>query len=64
MSAKRIRCECGRVYEPAKRATCPACGASPAAATITEPKPAREDDEQVLERDRADEEGDIRREDA
>ena len=38
MSAKRIRCECGRVYEPAKNPTCPSCGAQPLVATVESPK--------------------------
>lgn len=39
MSVKRIRCECGRVYEPAKYANCPACGAQATVATLAPPKP-------------------------
>jgi hypothetical protein len=38
MIAKRIRCECGRVYEPAKSPACPSCGAETKVATVVEPK--------------------------
>ena len=38
-TARRIRCECGRVYEPAKTPVCPGCGAEAKVATIVEPKP-------------------------
>lgn len=37
MTAKRIRCECGRVYEPAKTPACPACGAEANVATAVTP---------------------------
>ncbi|MFN2509358.1 MAG: hypothetical protein ABR589_11370, partial [Chthoniobacterales bacterium] len=38
MKAKRIRCECGRVYEPAKTPVCPGCGAEANVATLVAPK--------------------------
>ncbi|MDQ6913114.1 MAG: right-handed parallel beta-helix repeat-containing protein [Verrucomicrobiota bacterium] len=41
MTARRIRCECGRVYEPAKSPKCPSCGAE-AAVAVTEPRKPRE----------------------
>src|SRR5437762_8048303 len=37
-TARRIRCECGRVYEPAKTPVCPGCGAEAKVATVVEPK--------------------------
>ena len=38
-TARRIRCECGRVYEPAKTPVCPGCGAAAKVATVVELKP-------------------------
>lgn len=44
MTTKRIRCSCGRVYDPVKRPACPDCGAPHVVATPTlEPK--KESDE-------------------
>ena len=36
MTTKRIRCTCGRVYDPAKHPKCPDCGAETIVATATE----------------------------
>ncbi|MGZ5021675.1 MAG: right-handed parallel beta-helix repeat-containing protein [Chthoniobacterales bacterium] len=61
MTAKRIRCECGRVYEPAKHAVCPACGAAPIVATVEPPKPGATEDKPLVRQD--DRESDIYAED-
>src|ERR1700730_5244430 len=39
MIAKRIRCECGRVYDTEKHKKCPDCGASILVATAEQAKP-------------------------
>ncbi|MEY2526130.1 MAG: hypothetical protein QOE73_901, partial [Verrucomicrobiota bacterium] len=39
MTTKRIRCTCGRVYDPVKHKRCPDCGAETIAANIAEPAP-------------------------
>jgi parallel beta helix pectate lyase-like protein len=36
MTTKRIRCTCGRVYDPAKHPKCPDCGAETVVATVAE----------------------------
>lgn len=42
MTTKRIRCGCGRVYDPVKRPACPDCGATNVvAAPLPEPAPER-----------------------
>ncbi|HEY0370290.1 MAG TPA: hypothetical protein VGC85_11885, partial [Chthoniobacterales bacterium] len=43
MSTKRIRCECGRVYEPAKYTSCPSCGVT--AVVEQQPAPISDKDE-------------------
>src|SRR4051794_28260744 len=60
MSARRIRCECGRVYEPAKHEKCPGCGAESSVATLERPKQS-EDDEAFVRRSADD---DVQSEDA
>jgi hypothetical protein len=40
MTTKRIRCTCGRVYDPVKHKQCPDCGAETIVATIAAPTPA------------------------
>ncbi len=61
MSAKRIRCECGRVYEPAKNPACPSCGAQAIVATA-EPSKEKGDDQPLVRQKR--EAPDVRAEDA
>ncbi|MBA3962490.1 MAG: right-handed parallel beta-helix repeat-containing protein [Chthoniobacterales bacterium] len=39
MTTKRIRCSCGRIYDPVKRPACPDCGAAHAVATPPEVPP-------------------------
>ena len=40
MTAKRIRCACGRIYDPVKHKNkCPDCGAEAKIATVAEPPP-------------------------
>ncbi|HEX3818325.1 MAG TPA: hypothetical protein VHW03_08550, partial [Chthoniobacterales bacterium] len=47
--SKRIRCTCGRVYEPLKHPACPACGATNV--VVAEPPPApNEPEKPALER--------------
>src|SRR5205085_11171662 len=60
MSAKRIRCECGRVYEPAKHSVCPACGAPPMVATVEPPKSTPEEKQPLVRQ----KDSDVREEDA
>ena len=45
MSVKRIRCDCGRIYDPANHANCPDCGAPTPLIAQPAPEPA---DEQEL----------------
>src|SRR4051812_43207958 len=49
MTARRIRCECGRVYEPAKHEKCPSCGATAHAATVEPPR--SEEEESLVRQD-------------
>jgi hypothetical protein len=53
MSARRIRCECGRVYEPAKHGKCPSCGTEARVATPEPPQPAEEEQSLVRQDDAA-----------
>lgn len=46
MSAKRIRCDCGRVYEPAKHGKCPSCGTE----ALSAPEPPKRTDDEALVR--------------
>ena len=39
MTSKRIRCGCGRVYDPVKRPACPDCGATNVVVAAPEPAP-------------------------
>jgi parallel beta helix pectate lyase-like protein len=39
MTAKRIRCTCGRIYDPVKHKKCPDCGAETVVATPAGPPP-------------------------
>ena len=39
MTTKRIRCTCGRVYDPVKHAKCPECGTENVVASVSVPPP-------------------------
>jgi nitrous oxidase accessory protein NosD len=48
--SKRIRCSCGRVYDPGKHAACPVCGATNVVVAEPPPLPPNESEKPAVER--------------